>query len=343
MTIETKSYIPGVFLTRMEAPEAGVSVETLNLGATIRAFFAPDREGRQADIILGHEGEDCRGRGYAAALIGRCANRIDDACYTYKGRTVELEKNYLGKSILHGGSGNYANRVFDWREERLEDGVRVVYTCTDRGEGGFPGEVAVEASYTLWKDGMLTMALEAVPQEDTPLNLTNHGYFNLAGHDSGSVDGHVLQINADFFLPARPDATPTGEILAVEGTGFDFRKPRKIADGIAQNDPQYALLGTFDHNFCLAGTDLREAMTAYEPTSGRRLTIYTDLPGAQLYLPTGWPSAPGKGGVHYGVHQGFAFETQGFPNAPKFSQFPSVFVDAGQRYRSVTSWRIDIV
>ncbi|MDR1059888.1 MAG: galactose mutarotase, partial [Clostridiales bacterium] len=287
----------------------GLSVELLTLGATIHRILAPDREGRTADVVLGKDGvEGYLSKGaLAAATIGRVANRIQGHSFSLGGEAFELDANENG-STLHGGSGNYAGRVFSL-VEATDSRARMV--ARDFGEGGFPGEVAVEVAFSLGDDGSLRIEYTAIPTRDTPINLTNHAYFNLAGHGSGPIDAHELQIEADFYTPSDAEDIPTGEIAKVAGTPFDFTSPRVLGPAMRELAASGDAHGGFDHNFALRGSGWRKIAVATEPASGRAMEVYTDLPGVQFYTANhAAPGAVGKDGAAYGRHSGFCLETQ---------------------------------
>lgn len=268
-----------VWLARLAS--GPITVEILSYGATIHKILAPDRRGNYADVVLGKDDA----AGYAApgaasgAVIGRVANRIKNHSFKLNGRRHILDANE-NRNTLHGGSGNYAHMNFVVIEA---SGARVRLAARDRGDGGFPGEVTVEVCYTLSGDGTLLIEYAAVPTMDTPINLTNHVYFNLAGQGSGPADGHTLQLNAGFYTPSDAEDIPTGEIFSVKKTPFDFTKPRNLGlamEALAASGDRH---NGFDHNFVLDGEGWRKIATAADETSGRRLEAYTDLPGVQLY------------------------------------------------------------
>ncbi|MDR1440629.1 MAG: galactose mutarotase [Clostridiales bacterium] len=316
---------------------SGMSVEVLTLGATIHRILVPDRGGKAADVILGKDGVE----GYlsqgalAAATIGRVANRIQGHGFTLGGKAFELDANE-GGSTLHGGSGNYALRAFALVEAT---GATARMAARDFGEGGFPGEVAAEVAFTLKDDDSLLIEYTAIPTRDTPINLTNHVYFNLAGHASGAIDSQELQIEADFYTPTDRDDIPTGEIAKVAGTPFDFTSPRNIGEAMKELAAHGDWHGGFDHNYVLRGTGWRKIAVATDPASGRAMEVYTDLPGVQLYTANKSAPSAGKGGAQYGKHGGFCLETQYFPDSIHRAHFPSSVVAAGAVHRTSTAYR----
>ncbi|MER5445252.1 aldose epimerase family protein [Streptomyces sp. NPDC002766] len=295
---------------------AGVRVRILSYGGVVQSVEVPDRDGRTGNVVLGFAGLDGyveHPGPYLGALVGRYANRIAGARFTLDGVTYTLEPNNAPNS-LHGGPLGFDKRV--WEVAPVEHGVRLSRVSPD-GEEGFPGRLEVAATCTLDADGSLRIAYEAVTDAPTPVNLTNHSYWNLAG--SGDAGGHELRLAASRYTPVDADLIPTGVLEDVTGTRFDFRQGRKVGSG-------------FDHNFVLDGgvTETpRQVAELYDPASGRVLTVATTEPGLQLYtadhLPE--PFAPGDG---------VALETQHFPDSPNRPDFPSTVLRPGEVFRSET-------
>lgn len=319
---------------------SGVEAEIISYGGILHRLLVPDKGGNRADVLLGADTLDAYVK-YPfcpAAVIGRFANRISGGSYTWKGRTHQLDRNQAGNT-LHGGSSNYANKVFTGKlfEEEGKAGVELYYR--DTGIGGFPGEMDVWVTYTLSDSGTLEISYKAIPEEDTVINLTNHAYFNLAGHSSGPVDGQFLRLEADFYLPNDRTGLPLGEVLKVEGTDMDFRTPQPLKRGFESSYEQIAQFGGYDHNFCLRGREFREVAEASDPASGRVMKVFTDLPGVQLYTANSMPfEVPGKDGAVYARHHAFCLETQEYPNSPNQSQFPSSIRLAHQEYKTTTAF-----
>jgi aldose 1-epimerase len=316
----------------------GLSAEVLTYGATIHRLRVPDRKGKAADVVLGRAdlaGYQAPGTP-AAAAIGRVANRIRNHTFNLNGRRYTLDANER-KTTLHGGSGNYAHKNFalvDATDRLVRLAVR------DHGEGGFPGEVAVEVCYSLDDDNALLIEYTAVPTEDTPVNLTNHVYFNLAGQGSGPVDKQILQIAADFYTPADARDIPTGEVAKTRGTPLDFTRPQKLGDALAELAAWGDRHGGFDHNFVLNGCGWRKISTAEDEASGRVMETYTDLPGVQLYTANGIRAGSvGKDGAAYEAHGGFCLETQFFPDTIHKPHFPDCVVAADEVFATSTAYR----
>ncbi|MFS4095686.1 aldose epimerase family protein [Streptomyces sp. AF1A] len=306
----------GTEVHRWTLERAGTRVEILTYGGIVRSVRVPDREGRTADVVLGFAGLDgylAHPEPYLGALVGRYANRIAGARFPLDGRVYALEPND-GPNSLHGGAHGFDKRV--WQAEPVADGVRLS-RVSPHGEEGFPGRLAVSATYTLDASGALRIAYEAETDAPTVINLTNHSYFNLAG--AGHAGGHELRLAASRFTPVDAGLIPAGAPADVTGTAFDFRTARKVGSG-------------YDHNFVLdkgVTEAAEEVAELHDPASGRTLTVATTEPGLQLYSADhlSGPFAPGDG---------IALETQHFPDSPNRPDFPSTVLRPGEVYRSET-------
>jgi len=319
----------------------GLTLRAITYGATIVSLHAPDRAGRLDDVVLGHDALEgyLRSPAYLGALIGRYANRIARACFVLDGRTHRLAANDPPHHI-HGGL-----RGFDkvrWTVEEVagagEGGLVFRYTSA-AGEEGYPGRLEVAVAYTLTDGDELRIEYSAEASEATPVNLTQHAYFNLAGGGRGDVLGHELTIEADSFTPVDPEMIPTGEIVPVAGTPFDFREPAAIGSRIHQADTQLLHGRGYDHNYVLrgGGGGLVPAARLFDPGSGRRLDVHTTEPGMQFYSGNRLDGTiRGKGGQAYGPRAGLSLETQAFPDSPNQPAFPSAIVRPGRPYRSTT-------
>jgi aldose 1-epimerase len=323
---------------------AGATADISDLGGVIVALRTPDRDGTFADITLGYETAEAylRKGPYFGALIGRFANRLEDAAFELNGVEYKLAKND-GNNTLHGGFVGFDKKVWDAAivETPLGQALRLTYVSPD-GEEGYPGTLTATVTYTLTEDNELVLDYEATTDQDTIVNLTNHAYFNLAGHDAGDIGGHVLTIRADKFTPVNAECVPTGEIRDVAGTPMDFRQPTAIGPGFASGDEQIANGGGYDHNWVLNGSGGRREKFAevYEPTTGRVMEAFTTKPGVQFYSGNFLNgSDAGKGGAVYGKRSGLCLETQYFPNSMKHRHFPSPILRAGETYRHSTSYK----
>lgn len=302
----------------------GMEMALMNYGATITGIWAPDRAGNMGDVVLGYD--DVAGYekndGFLGACVGRYANRIKNAQFFLGGREFRLTPNE-GSNMLHGGYG-WDRAVF--KAAPMENGVR--FTLCDReGANGFPGKVEAEIKYTLTEENSVRIDYSALPDAHTVLNLTNHSYFNLAG--GGEVLDNELMVNARFYTPVDSELIPTGEILPVSGTPFDFRVRRRIG------------MGFYDHNFALDAAG--KCAELYDGATGRLLEVFTDMPGLQVYCSGMLTDRLGKGNAKYGRYSGVCLETQFFPNSPNVPQFPSCELRAGEEYRHYTEYRFSAI
>ncbi|MDR2104100.1 MAG: galactose mutarotase [Treponema sp.] len=316
--------------------KGGMSAQIITLGAIIQSIRTADREGNFENVVLGRS--DLAGylapRSPSAAVIGRVANRIKGHTFQIGGKVYDLAANE-GNNTLHGGPGNYGRRNFALVEA---DDTLVRLALRDHGEAGFPGEVDVEVCYRLNDEGLL-IQYRVIPTEDTPLNLTNHVYFNLAGHGSGPINEQELQLEADFYTPADDENIPTGEILRTKGTPFDFSSPRKFGPAIAELAASGDKKGGFDHNFVLNGRGMRKVAWARDGQSGRVMEVFTDLPGMQLFTANHMQEGtPGNDGASYTRHGAFCLETQFFPNTVHVPHFPCCIVPANTVFSSATAY-----
>jgi len=322
----------------------GIALSVINYGMIITRLRIPDREGKVADVVLGFDTlEDyLEYNPYFGSIVGRFANRIAKGRFSLAGREYHLAAND-GSNHLHGGRRGF-DRVL-WKTGAFSSpegvGVSGEYLSPD-GEEGYPGNLRVEVRYTLTPDRELRIEYTAVTDRRTIVNLSHHSYFNLEGHDQGSITGHELMINADQFTPVDEGLIPTGEILPVAATPMDFTRPKKIGRDIGQNHPQLQYGHGYDHNWVLnrEGGGRVLAARVIAPRSGRILEVYTDQPGLQFYSGNFLDgSLEGKNGTRYRHRQGFCLEAQHFPDSPHHSHFPSTELEPGDTYRQVTVYR----
>lgn len=326
-----------VDLWRFGTP-GGVDVEMVSYGARLRSLVVPDRAGQLGDVLLGLADlpaylEDTA---YIGATVGRYGNRIRGGELVVDGQVWSLETNQLGNT-LHGGPVGFSERV--WKGEALERGDRVGVRFTlvsEHLDMGFPGRVRVTATFTISARGDLRIDYAAASDRTTVVNLTNHAYFNLG--DAGTIDEHTLRITADSVTEQRADAVPTGRLLDVTGTVFDLRTPTVIGTAVGSDDPLLADAGGFDHNFVLVSQPGEPVAEVAEPTSGRRLRVYTDQPGIQLWTANTMPPSRAKDGQEYGRGAGLCLETQHFPDSPHHPTFPSTVLRPGQTFASTTTY-----
>lgn len=316
----------------------GMIVEILTLGGTIRNIILPTPGGAR-DINLGFDtvAEYETNGGYLGALVGRYANRISNAEFTLNGKTYKLDKND-GPGTLHGGVNAYDKKV--WDATVKPDGLYLKLHSPDM-ENGYPGNLDVEVKYSL-ENRELKIEYTAKSDADTPVNLTNHAYFNLSGHASGSIENHTIMINADFMTPTDEVFAPTGELLPVDGTPFDLRKPTLIAPGLKSDYPQIVNAGGYDHNFVLSAKPYNDlAQAAVLECDGVRMSCFTTQPAIQLYCGNMLPGDKGKEGAVYGKQTGLCLETQAYPDSVNRPEFPNSVLKKGETYHHVTVYKFD--
>jgi len=322
----------------------GLEIRTMNYGGIILSMRVPDRKGQLADIVLGHDTLDgyIPNPPYLGAIVGRYANRIANGTFTLDGKTYTLPKND-GPNTLHGG----VKRTFDkvvWDDEPLtngKNGVAFTYLSKD-GEEGFPGNLKIKVTYTLTDANELVVDYEATTDKATPINVSQHSYFNLAGEGTGDILDHELLLYADRFTPVDKNLIPTGEFRPVKGTPLDFTSPTKIGARIDDNYEQLVLGHGYDHNFVInhKGTGLELAGRVYEPTSGRVMEVSTTQPGVQFYTGNFLDgTVTGKQGHVYKRRYGFCLETQHFPDSPNHPDFPLTILKPGETLHSKTVFK----
>ena len=319
----------------------GLEARLMTYGATLVSLKVPDRQGIPGDVTLGFDTlEGYLGSGaYFGATIGRVANRIAGARFTLEGREYALAAND-GRNHLHGGVRGFDKVVWSAEPVRDAEGVGVKFGYLSRdGEEGYPGDLRVFVTYTLTRAGALVIAYEAETNRRTPVNLTNHSYFNLSGEGSGDALGHKLMLNAASYTPTGEGLIPTGEIAGVAGTPLDFTTNRTIGSLIEK------VPGGYDHNFILAVRDGAPVPAArlFDPSSRRMMAVYTTEPAVQLYTANFLDgSVAGKGGKRYPRHGGLCLETQHYPDSPNHPGFPSIILEPGRKYVSRTSYEFSI-
>ncbi|HEX9164493.1 MAG TPA: aldose epimerase family protein [Gemmatimonadales bacterium] len=316
----------------------GLVARVTDYGATLTALSVPDHTGRLADVVLGfdHLYQYLQGHPYFGSTVGRVANRIGHGRFVLDGQPIQLALNHR-EHHLHGGPVGF-DKVL-WHSEPLDGAVRFTHVSPD-GDQGYPGQLEVAVTMTLTDADALIIDYEATTDRPTPVNLTNHAWFNLAG--AGDILGHVLWLAADGYTPTDADLIPTGEVLPVAGTPLDFSRPVAIGARIVElgGDPP-----GYDHNYVLggAGKGLAVAARLTEPVSGRVLEVATTEPGLQLYTGNYLDGTiTGKGGVAYPRYAGLCLEAQGFPDAVNHPGFPGVILRPGQTYRQTTALRFAV-
>ncbi len=322
----------------------GVVVKLISRGATLAEWRVPDKHGKMDDVIFGFDdvaGYESKDNGYFGATVGRVANRIAGGKFKIDGEEYTLAKND-GPNTLHGGVKRSLDKVV-WNGKPIKnqdgEGVAFTYTSPD-GEEGFPGKLDCKVTYLLTNKNALRIDYEATTDQATPVNLTNHTYFNLSGAGSPTINDHELMIAADHYTPIDATLIPTGEIAPVEGTPFDFREFHKIGERVDQLNDQPGK--GYDHNFVLnnqAGK-LALAVKLHEPKSGRVLSVFTTEPGLQFYGGNFLTGAKAKGGKTYAYRSGLCLETQHYPNSVNEPKFPSMLLQPGRTYKHTCVYQI---
>jgi aldose 1-epimerase len=316
----------------------GMKAQIMTYGATLTGLWVPDRDGKLADVVLGFDDLQgyLKGHPFFGSTVGRVANRIAKGKFTLDGREYKLFVNN-GPNTLHGGKKGFDKVI--WTAAPVKgNAVKFTYKSSD-GEEGYPGNLTASVTYTLTDDNELRLDYEATADKATPVNLTNHSYFNLAGQGSGTILGHELTLEADKYTPPDDTLIPTGEIKAVKGTPLDFTTPHTIGERIDQLKDK---TGGYDHNFVLngGGKKLAPAARVREPKSGRVMEVLTTEPGVQLYTGNFLDGKlQGKGGAAYPKHGALCLETQHFPDSVNHANFPSTILRPGATFRSTTVYK----
>jgi len=318
----------------------GLRATVMDYGAILVNLEVPDRDGKLADINLGFDELEpyIKRNPLFGAVVGRYANRIENARFTIDGVECKITPN-AGKNHIHGGREKRFDKVIWMGEEFQNDGeagVSLTYLSKD-GDEGFPGNLSCTVIYTLTNKNELKINYQATTDKPTVVNMTNHAYFNLAGAGSGDVLNHEMMINADFYTPGDKALIPTGEILTIKNTPLDFTEPKTIGSRIEQLTETRG----YDHNYVLKNSDgsLTLAARVYEPGSGRIMEVYTTQPGMQFYTANGMRDVRGKDGKVYQNHYGFCLETQHFPDSPNKPHFPSPILRPGGKYDTTTVFK----
>ena len=322
----------------------GVEATITNLGGIVVSLKVPDKNGKFEDVVLGFNDLDSylKPHPYFGALIGRYGNRIAKGRFTLNGVEYKLAVNN-GENHLHGGIKGFDKVIWTGRESRTKAGPAVTLTYLSKdGEEGYPGNLNVTVVYTLTNNNELKIDYSATSDKDTVTNLTHHSYFNLAGEGNGDILNHQVLIRATRFLPTDAGSIPTGELRRVTGTPFDFLKLTAIGARINQDEEQLKLGNGYDHTWIINGRPgtLRLAAQAYEPTSGRRMQVWSTEPGMQFYTGNFLDGTlTGKSGKIYQRRSGFCFETQHYPDSPNQPAFPTTTLKKGTTYRSTTIYK----
>ncbi|MEU4925654.1 aldose epimerase family protein [Streptomyces yokosukanensis] len=332
----------GTKVYRWSLQNGGTRLKVLSYGGIVQSLEIPDRHGRHANVSLGYDNLAAyvAGTTYFGATIGRYGNRIAKGRFTLDGTTYQLSVND-GVNSLHGGRLGFNTKVWDVEPftDGADVGLHLYYTSVD-GEMGYPGTLRTKVTFTLTRHGDWRIDYEATTDRPTVVNLTNHTYYNLAGEGGGGIYDHELHLAAGRFTPTDAGLIPTGELAAVEGTPFDFTRPKPIGRDIRIGHPQLVTAKGYDHNFVLdKGTTARpeHVVTLRDPGSGRTLKILTDQPGVQFYSGNFLDGTlVGPSGRTYRQGDGLALETQHFPDSPNEPSFPSTVLRPGRTYRTTT-------
>ena len=320
----------------------GMSVQILDLGGVIASIKVPDSSGNFSDVTTGFDYPQpyLDGAGYMGAIVGRYANRISGGKFSIDGIDYSLAKNN-GDNAIHGGLVGFDKKIWDVEFlVGLHDSKLKLSTFSPDGEEGYPGRVEVSVTYTLNDQNQLTIDYSATSDKATIINLTNHAYFNLDGHQAGSILEHEVMLNANHFTPIDESSIPTGVILDVAGTPLDFRQRKAIGLDIESEDRQMTFGSGYDHNFVINHSEpgsVSLAAEVYSPNSGRVMKVYTDQPGIQFYTGNFLNGKlVGKDGAVYGRRSAFCLETQHFPDSPNKPMFPSTILQPGDQFASRT-------
>jgi len=328
-----------IFIYTLENSK-GMKAEVTNFGAVLVKLLVPDAEGRVADVVLGYDNLEAYkvNTDFYGSTIGPSANRIGGAAFTLEGVEYKLAEND-GSNNLHSDRDKGYHKVV-WEVEEGDNGITFLLKDA-AGNMGFPGNKEISLTYTLDEENALTLQYHGTSDKKTVMNLTNHTYFNLNGHDFGSNKSHKMQIHASYFTPTSQDLIPTGEFMAVKGTPMDFTEAKAIGDEIDADFAPLTCAGGYDHNWVIDGWDgtLREFAIVEGSESGRKMICYTTLPGVQFYAGNFMKPDKGKGGAVYDYRGAFCLETQYFPNSVNIPAFPSCVFGEGREYKSTTVYK----
>ncbi len=323
----------------------GMKVLITPVGGHIMSIQLPDASGKLTDIVLGYDSAKgyIGGKGFYGSTIGRYGNRIAKGKFSLDGKEYQLSVNN-GENTLHGGPGGFHNVMWTGKEITTYEGkaVEIDYVSKD-GEEGYPGNLNTKVVFSLSDSNELKIQYEATTDKPTVVNLTNHSYFNLKGEGDGDILDHEITINADKFLPVDAGLIPVGELRPVKGTPFDFTTPHKIGERINVDEEQLKLGKGYDHCFVLnkkSGNDLSLAATVTEPTTSRKMEVWTTEPGIQFYTGNFLDgTSQGKGGKLYQYRGAFCLETEHFPDSPNRPEYPTTTLKPGDTYKTTTIYK----
>ena len=327
--------------------ESAMVMQVTNFGAHVVSLWTADNNGAFDDVVLGHKSLDeymnYKGERFIGCVVGRYANRIADGKFVIDSIVYNVPKNNNGQS-LHGGLKGLDQVV--WNVDTVgSDMIRLSYLSPD-GEEGCPGNLAIQMTYSLTADNAFKIEYSATTDKSTFVNLSNHSFFNLKGEGNGTINDHLLAINADSITPIDEVMIPTGELMSVDGTPFDFRHAQLIGQRVNEENEQLKNGSGYDHNWVLNKQmpgAIELAASVYEPQSGRLLEVYTDQPGLQFYGGNFFDgTGNGKYGATYNYREAFALETQKFPDSPNQPNFPSTLLKPGEVYHHVCIYKFSV-
>ena len=326
-----------------------ITAKLTNFGAVLISLFVPDKNGNLSDVVLGFDTIEKYSKNnicYFGSTVGRNSNRVKDAKFILNGLTYNLDKNERGKNNLHSGFNPYNNRLWDYTINEENNSVKFNLISPD-GDQGFPGDFNISVTYTLTEDNEIKIEYFGTCNKDTVANMTNHSYFNLAGHNSGSAISQSLCINSDKFIEVDNELIPTGKFVNVENTPLDFRKSKVIEKDIGSDFEQLKFTGGFDHSFLLnkLSSGIEKAATLEDENSGRKMDVYTDCVAIQFYAGNFIENntIPGKDNCMYKNRSGICLETGFLPNSINQPNFASPVLKAGDKYISTTIYKFGLI
>ena len=318
----------------------GIVANIMDFGAILVGLCVPDKKGNIKDIVLGYDKSESYFGNWNmfGAIIGPSANRVSNAKFTVDGIVYEIADNNFGNNLHSDFGKGYHKKL--WSVETKENSI-VLFLTDEDGSMGFPGNRKIQVIYTLTDDNELKIDYYVTSDKKTLINMTNHSYFNLEGHDSGTIENHEVQINASYYTPINEFFIPTGELAQVESTPFDFRTIKPVNKDIDSDNTQIKYAGGYDHNWVIDDYDgtVKKVAIARSPESGITMEVYTDQQGIQFYTANGMGQHIGKAGAEYGVRRGLCFETQAFPDSVNKDNFPDVIYGPERPYKTTTIYK----
>ncbi len=328
----------------------GMKAVLTDVGGSLVDLIVPDKNGNPVDVVLGYDTSEEyeHNRNFFGAVIGRNGNRIGNATFTLNGETYKLWHPAVNAHNLHSGPDFFCTRLWNYETEKTEDSESVVFFINSpEGDQGFPGAMDIEVTYTLTEDNELMCDYYGLSDKDTVMNMTNHSFFNLNGHDSGDIRTHIMKLYAEQYTATDADLIPTGELPSVEGTPMDFREGKTIGQDIDSDFEAIRFGGGYDHNFVVNNNEVQEnaelIAECIGDKTGIKMEVYSDLPGVQIYTSNGMNQPKGKKGASYGSNAAVCFETQYMPDAVNHPEFPQPFIKAGRESVSLTVFRFTTV